>query len=473
MNDFSGKRVTVMGLGLHGGGASAAVWCARHGAKVLITDLKTKKQFLPTLRQFPISNFQFPIRFVFGKHRKEDFVNTDMVVRNPAVPVESPFLKIAKQYGVPIENEATLFFKYCRSKNIIGVTGTRGKSTTSAMIATILTKSQNQKIKKSYRVWFAGNIRTTPMLSIVDKIKLDDWVVLELSSWHLEDMARQKISPHIAVVTNVLQDHLNRYTGMHPYARAKESIVRYQKKGDITVLNWKNVITRRMAKHTQARVCWFNRDNFQFPISNFQLQGQHNFINAQAAGTVARAIGISERTISPALKKFRGLPDRLEFIRTVRGVRYYNDTTATTPDATIAALATLSQNHENIPIAERSRILDRVGTKSRKRIVLIAGGSDKKLGYKPLVPWIKKMCKAVVLLPGTATDKIKKFSILDSLFVIHSSTMHDAVKISASLATRGDIVLLSPAAASFGLFQHEFDRGDQFRSAVKKLATRN
>ncbi|MBI4281369.1 UDP-N-acetylmuramoyl-L-alanine--D-glutamate ligase, partial [Candidatus Uhrbacteria bacterium] len=419
------------------------------------TDFKTKKELQSSITRLQLTTYNLQLHL--GKHRKEDFIDTDMVVRNPAVPVESPFLKIAKKHGVPIENEATLFFKYCKSKNIIGVTGTRGKSTTSAMIVAILKERiKNQESRIKNRVWLAGNIRTTPMLSIVDRIQPDDWVVLELSSWHLEDMDRQKISPHIAVVTNVLQDHLNRYTGMRSYARAKETIVRYQKRGDIVVLNWKNIITRRMAKHTQARVHWFNRENFQFPISNFQLQGQHNFMNAQAAAVVARAIGIPLRIVRSAFRTFRGLPDRLEYIRTVRGVRYYNDTTATTPDATIAALRALSRAESRIKNNEL-------------RIILIAGGSDKELDYKPLVPWIQKTCKAVVLLPGTATDKIKKFLILDSLFVIRSSTMHDAVKISASLATRGDTVLLSPAAASFGLFQHEFDRGDQFRKAVRKI----
>ncbi|MDO8581294.1 MAG: hypothetical protein Q7S16_00255 [bacterium] len=135
-SSFRGKRVTVMGLGLHGGGVSVAVWLLKHGARVTVTDLKTKKELAGSLRNFSTSSKN--ITFVFEKHRKQDFIDTDMVVRNPAVPVESPFLKIAEQHGVPIENEATLFFKYCKSKNIIGVTGTRGKSTTSAMIAAIL-----------------------------------------------------------------------------------------------------------------------------------------------------------------------------------------------------------------------------------------------------------------------------------------------------------------------------------------------
>ncbi|MDO8581295.1 MAG: UDP-N-acetylmuramoyl-L-alanine--D-glutamate ligase [bacterium] len=304
------------------------------------------------------------------------------------------------------------------------------------------------------------------MLSIVDKIKPEDWVVLELSSWQLEDMDRQKISPHIAVVTNVLQDHLNRYTGMRPYARAKESIVLYQKKGDVAVLNKENAWTRAMAKKTKAKVYFSsNRRGRTSTVqrSDLNILGEHNIQNAQAAATVARAIGISAKTIIGALKKFRGLPDRLEYIRTVHGVRYYNDTTATTPDATVAALKTLSHQEP--------------------RIILIAGGSDKKLDYKSLMPWIKKTCKAVVFLPGAATDKIKKLAVSCQLSVVaDAASMPSAVRTASRLATRGDIVLLSPAAASFarppksasgrrrrGLFQHEFDRGEQFRRAVKSL----
>ncbi len=464
-----GKRVTVMGLGLHGGGASVALWLAKHGARVTVTDLKTKKELQSSITRLQLTTDNLQLHL--GRHRKQDFIDTDMVVRNPAVPIESPFLKIAEKHGIPIESEATLFFKYCASKNIIGVTGTRGKSTTSAMIATILKESQNQKITKSHRVWLAGNIRTTPMLSIVDRVKPNDWVVLELSSWHCEDMDRHRISPHVAVVTNLLQDHLNRYTGMRSYARAKEGIVRYQKEGDIAVLNQENAWTRAMAKKTKAKIYWFPNKNLQLTTPtltvgaptlsgvgayNLQLVGEHNRMNAQAAATVTHALGVPLRIIRSAIRTFRGLPDRLEYIGTVRGVRYYNDTTATTPDATIAALETLSKNHKN--------------KKTKKHIVLIAGGSDKNLDYHLLMPWIKKTCKAVVLLPGTATKKIKKSVVSCQLSVVaEAATMPSAVRKAASLATRGDIVLLSPAAASFGLFQHEFDRGDQFRTLVKML----
>ncbi|MBI4276744.1 UDP-N-acetylmuramoyl-L-alanine--D-glutamate ligase, partial [Candidatus Uhrbacteria bacterium] len=351
------------------------------------------------------------------------------------------------------------------------------KSTTSAMIAHIL--ENNVKCQMSNvrcRIWLAGNIRTTPMLSIVDRVRPNDWVVLELSSWHLENMGEQRISPHVAVVTNLLQDHLNRYRSMGAYARAKENIVRYQRDGDIAVLNRENVWTKKMATRTAGRVCWF--PIYRGPSSVLQRTvirkfGAHYVANAHAAAVACHAIGVPIRIIRSSLRTFRGLPDRQESIRVVRGVTYVNDTTATTPDATIAALQRFSTQG--------------TGDRVQRKIVLICGGTDKNLNYKPLIPWIKKTCKAVVLLPGAATEKmkieIKKFrndrsGKLRNYFpnfsvsqfpIIETSSMRSAVTVASKHAMRGNIILLSPAAASFGLFQHEFDRGEQFRTIVRRL----
>ncbi len=467
MNYFSGKNVVVMGLGLHGGGVSVVRWLLQHGAQVTVTDLKTRKQLGPSLRSLESGIKNQELRFVLGEHQAVDFRNADIVVQNPAVPRESPYLEIARKARVQIENEATLFFKYCKSKNIIGVTGTRGKSTTAAMIAHILKKRFTFHASRFRgRVWLAGNIRTTPMLSIVDRVKPNDWVVLELSSWHLENMGEQKISPHVAVVTNVLDDHMNRYQSKHDYARAKENIVRYQQAGDIAILNKKNPWTKKMAHRTKAKVLWL--DNYSITqLPNFQDAGAHNLANARAAAAVARAVGVPLRIIRSSLRTFRGLPDRQEIIRVVRGVTYVNDTTATTPDATIAALQRFSNNELRIKNQERC-------------VVLICGGMDKSLNYKPLIPWIKKMCKAVVFLPGTATEKIKKLlnyaapgrhpakggGSITELPITEASSMSAAVSLARTQTSRGDTILLSPAAASFGLFQHEFDRGAQFKKYV-------
>ncbi|MBI4262699.1 UDP-N-acetylmuramoyl-L-alanine--D-glutamate ligase, partial [Candidatus Uhrbacteria bacterium] len=396
------------------------------------------------------------VRCVFGKHRKSDFTSAEVVIQNPAVPRESPFLVHAEKAGAMIENEATLFFRYCKSKNIIGVTGTRGKSTTAAMIARILRQHFEMSKYRHINVWFAGNIRTTPMLSIVDRIRPDDWVVLELSSWHLENMGEHKISPHIAVVTNVLDDHMNRYRTKRAYAAAKENIVRYQRAGDIAVLNNKNVWTKAMAKTTNAKVHWFDYRDRVSVIQRPGLRkfGAHDVANAQAAATTARAVGVPLRIIRSALCTFRGLPDRQEIIGIIRGVTYVNDTTATTPDATIAALQRFAK-----PEARGQK---------RPCIVLICGGTDKNLNYKPLIPWIKKTCKAVVLLPGSATEKIKKYlniSVSQYPFA-EVGSMRDALAAATKQASHGDVILLSPAAASFGLFQHEFDRGNQFKKYV-------
>lgn len=449
---LAGRRVTVMGLGLHGGGISVVRWLVRHGARVTVTDLKTKRQLSSSIKKCSMQNAESPVHFVLGRHDVRDFRSADIVIQNPAVPRESPYLTIARKAGAVIENEATLFFKYCKSKNSIGVTGTRGKSTTAAMIAHILHKNTLSLKHKSTRIWFAGNIRTTPMLSIVDRIQPNDWVVLELSSWHLENMGEQKMSPHVAVVTNLLNDHLNRYRSKQSYARAKEHIVRHQKKTNFAVLNRTNPWTRQMAERTQAKIFWFS--NYELGMKNYGIHGQHFIENAKAAAVTCLTIGISKSGIRSALGTFQGLPDRQEIVRVIHGVTYVNDTTATTPDATIAALRRFSLKHKN--------------TETQKHIVLICGGADKNLNFRPLIPWIRKTCKAVVLLPGTATEKMKKLLPVTShqLPVTQADSMRDAVRQARAQAERGDIVLLSPAAASFGLFQHEFDRGEKFRKYV-------
>ena len=211
--NFKNKKIVVMGLGLHGGGVGVARFFAKQGARVLVTDLRKKAELKESLEKLK----DWPIKYVLGKHRSEDFKNQDLIIKNPAVPNQSKYCQIAQRNGIPIETDIGLFFELCPAP-IIGVTGTKGKSTTASLIAQILKSAKGGKRPK---VVLAGNIRTS-VLDQLPRIKKNSRVVLELSSWQLEGLAKHKKSPHLAVMTNFKPDHLNRYQNLKEYFQAKK-----------------------------------------------------------------------------------------------------------------------------------------------------------------------------------------------------------------------------------------------------------
>lgn len=469
-SDFLGARVLVMGLGLHGGGLSVARWLLKRGATVRVTDLKKKSQLAPTMARLPKTR---RLTFTLGAHRHADFRWADMVVQNPGVPRESPYLVTARRANATVENEATLFFKLVGRERIVGVTGTRGKSTTAALSAAILKTVYPNTV-------LGGNIATAPMFAVVDRVlSFRAPVVLELSSWHLENLGEQRLSPHVAVVTNVMPDHLNRYRSMAAYAAAKRQIVANQRDGDFVVLNWDNPWTRKLAAACRGTVVACGAtDTGKIPEvygrrtlywcegrarvrvasrGDWQIPGAHNLSNILAAVAVSELFGVPAGAIRKALRAFPGLPYRQQYVGSVNRVRYVNDTTATTPEATIAAL-------EAVGAGKR---------KNDRRLVLIAGGSDKGLppeSFAALARAIRASCKAVVLFSGRGSERIgfelERGNAVLSV-VSNVQTMAEAVAAAQTFAEPGDTVLLSPACASFGLFQHEFDRGDQFNVCVR------
>ena len=244
---FKNKKVLLMGLGLHGGALAVATWLLKQGANLTITDIKTEEQLKSSLQKLKkYKNIQLSL----GGHRLGDFIEQDLIIQNPGVPKDSVYLSIARQLKIPIVNEAVMFFGLYAGKKV-AVTGTRGKSTTATLIHQLL----KTEIKNNV---LAGNIATTPMFAVLDKIKKDAWPVLELSSWQLENLDEYQQAPEIAVVTNVLVDHLNRYKNFNEYARAKFAITRWQTKNDSVVLNYDNKITKAMDKKTRAKVYWFS-----------------------------------------------------------------------------------------------------------------------------------------------------------------------------------------------------------------------
>lgn len=432
---FKNKKILIVGLGLHGGGAGAARFFARCGAQVTVTDSKSKKLLRPSLEK--IQKFK-NIKYVLGKHRVKDFLTADLIIQGPGVPNDSKYIRLAEKAGIPIDTDIGIFFKNCPAP-IIGVTGSKGKSTTAALTAEML----KQKYDK---VVLAGNIRKS-VFDILPKIKKDSIVVLELSSFQLEGLARHKISPHIAVITNILKEHLNRYGDFKEYALAKINIFKFQKSGDYIILNKDDIYIKKLAKTAKSKIIFFEQRRKNTP--NPSLRGYHNALNIAAAEEAARLYNIPSNLRERVLKKFKGLEGRIEFIASVNGVKYYNDTTATMPDAAIAAINSF------LP-------------KNNKKIILIAGGSDKKLDFQNFAMAISKDIRRAVFLPGDATDKIK-ILLRDKIFYSEAKSMKEAVNIANNTAQKGDIVLLSPGAASFSQFQHEFERGKAFVKEVKKL----
>lgn len=456
--DYRGKKVLVVGLGLHGGAVGAVRWLVRHGARVRVTDLKSADALAPSVRQLK----GLPITWALGGHWLKDFLWADFIYQNQATPSDRIEVRKAKRAGKRIINETTIFFERCPSF-IIGITGTRGKSTTTALLGSIMQRFRRDTV-------VTGNIRQTPMLATLDRLKKDQPVVVELSSFQLEHLLRVRRGPQIAVMTNVKIDHLNRYRTFLNYAKAKANIVRWQKVGDRAVLHYDDLTVRQAAKLTKASVLWYStkrepaghavflRQGFVverqgkiikkiLPLRDWKLPGQHQRENLVAAVAAAVAYGVPAAKIAQAVRTFRGLPHRQALVRKWHGRAIINDTTATSPDGTLAALAVYPN------------------------AVFILGGSDKQLNFKPLITAFAKRHQPLVFLPGTATDLIwtglqKKHWRGRHAF---AASMPEAVRQAAGFAKTGQAIILSPGAASFGLFQHEFDRGEQFIRSVLRL----
>lgn len=421
-----------MGLGLQSGGVGAAKIFSQTGAQVTVTDLKSAGELQSSLDQLK----DLPINFVLGQHREQDFLHADLILRNPDVPVDSPFLDTMR---APIVMDSSLFARYCPLP-IIGITGTRGKTTTAMMIYEILTQISDQPI------FLGGNIPGSATLELLPRLKSRGLVVLELSSFALRGWHDEQLSPHIAVFTNFYQDHLNRYASMDAYWRDKLAITQYQHSSDWLVVNRDDLWSQKLA--TAARVRWYSAADLP-PNLHLGVPGLHNRANAAAALAVADILHLNRPQVLKILASFPGVPYRLEPIATINDITFINDTTSTTPVATIAALEAIDHP-----------------------ILLIAGGNDKNLDFSQLGQVMKQRVKGVFLLAGSATPKIISALQLaggDSLILGQYAKLQEAVVAAATAAQPGDVVLLSPAATSFGMFVNEFDRGSQFNTLVKTL----
>ena len=431
---FRGKRITCMGLGLLGRGVGDARYLAENGAEIIVTDLKSSEELAESVAQLePFPNIQF----VLGEHRLEDFRNRDLILKAAGVPIDSMYIAEAKKNNIPVRMSADLFAEISNVP-VVGITGTRGKSTVTHMLNAILKKAGK-------KVLLGGNVRGVSTLALLDEVTPEHVAVLELDSWQLQGFGEAKLSPHIAVFTTLYPDHANYYKdNPEAYLADKANIFLYQKPSDTLILGKQCavVIIEKYSEQIESKTLVV--DETKLPDTwVLCIPGMHNRYDAALALAAAHAFGVEDSISRTALESFIGVPGRLELVREVDGVNVYNDTTATTPEATLAALAALDPTHT----------------------VLIMGGADKGLDMDALIAKLPEV-KKVIALAGTGTDRIKD-QLPEKGMIYH--TISDAVTEAMKSVETGDTVLLSPAFASFGMFKNEYDRGDQFNALVKKL----
>ncbi|MBN1788416.1 MAG: UDP-N-acetylmuramoyl-L-alanine--D-glutamate ligase [Sedimentisphaerales bacterium] len=441
INLLKDKSVVIMGLGVFGGGLDSAKFAARFAKKVVVTDTADEKKLAETINQLK----QFDnIDFHLGGHQISDFTDSDVIIVNPAVDEANPYIDAAKSKGKLITSQMELFFQLCPAK-IVAITGSNGKSTTTALTAHLL------KNIKTGKVFLGGNIGNLPLLETLKQIKDNDIVVLEISSFQLEQLVRIKKSPHIACVTNIAPNHLDRHKTMENYCSAKENIFRFQKPGGIAVLNTCDEKCRQWYekyKQTSRKCILFDREKLDSKLTEiFKLPGAANRENLAAAVTIAGCFGLKDIDLAESIGSFVSLPHRLELIREVDGVRYYNDSIATTPESTIVAVQAFDEPK-----------------------ILIAGGYDKGLNFDQMAEVICDKIKALILIGQTA-DKIERSARRTGKIaqIYRVKSLSEAVNQAGKISVSGDIVLLSPACASYDMFVNFADRGKQFGELVKQL----
>jgi UDP-N-acetylmuramoylalanine--D-glutamate ligase len=468
--DYSGKKVLVMGLGLHGGGLQSALFLLKRGALLTVTDLRDEKILLPSIEQLDAACREAgraPVRYVLGKHEIGDFQKADVVVKNPGVKPDSPFLKAAKC----IETDISLFLSESKAR-LFAVTGSKGKSGTAAALHWILSKT-----KKSGRAFLGGNITISP-LSFPDDLNENDDVVLELSSWQLGDLKGRYaidgsplLKPKAAVLTAIMPDHLDRYASMEEYVDDKRNIYRGQDGSCVTVAGdcrWgKSFLAETRGRplvYSSSKLedalegGWIEEGKGMARLAGGQCEqivpkhllvpGEHQKINMLAAALAAYSLGADAREICGALSDFLGIEHRLELFFVKSGVRFYNDSAATIPEAAAACIEALS---------------------AQAPLVLVTGGTDKNLDFTPLAKAAGK-AKAVILLAGSGSEKL--IPLLKSAGISYSGPFNELEKALALVfdtVKRGDIAALSPGCASFGMFLNEFDRGKKWKDAVLRL----
>jgi UDP-N-acetylmuramoylalanine--D-glutamate ligase len=406
-------------------GVALAIHLTARGERVRVVDRKPAAELGSTIEQMPRS-----VELLLGGYDSRVLEGADVVYASPGVPWDSELLNEARAKGIRVSSEIELFLQECRG-TVVGITGTNGKTTTTALTGAVLSAGPRPVI-------VGGNIGDT-VLDRVDDITPEHWVVLELSSFQLESVERPRL--HVGVILNITPDHLDRHRTLDRYVDLKARAIEFAGPDDFAVLNGRDDLVRGLASRTHAQVVWFDQHQ---PMPPMPLPGRHNMENAMAAAAVGRIAGMSDEAINNAIRAFKGVEHRLELVGEWAGVRWYNDSKATNPDASRVAISAF-------PGAP---------------VILIAGGYGS--GFD-LSDWVKDVVantEAVILIGASADELASALSAHPN--VMRAQTLEEATSIAAGLARAGSVVLFSPAYKSFDMFQDFEDRGNQFKALVRK-----
>ncbi len=467
------RRAVVMGLGLFGGGVGAARHLARLGYQVLVTDLRSESELAPSLEAIADSGVELRL----GEHRDEDFTTAELVVMNPAVKPGNHYIDVARAAGVAVTTELRLFLEACPAR-VAGITGSNGKTTAAHMTAAML------RAVDGARVWLGGNLGGS-LLQDLPEMTPDDLVVLEISSFQLMDLDSAGISPPVAAITNITPNHLDWHRDLAEYVRAKAAIFRHQDTEDVAVLNMDDPVTKRLRDSAPGRVIGFSllpgqaearREGERFLLTRpsgetvelFRLQdlrvpGEHNQANALTAACVAHAMGASPAAIAAGLRGFRGVEHRLELVGEVRGVRWFNDSIATTPESTLAALASFRTHPVHLLLGGSSKglsfdaLADAIASHPSLAVVYVHGPTGTEIGEA-----IRRACaRRPNPARGLRVEPLRNFA--------------EAIERCARGANPGSVFLMSPACASFyeyapgKKFANFEERGRHFKELVAGL----
>lgn len=466
-NGLRGRRVLLLGLGSREGGVGVARYLVTQGAEVCVTDMRSAEQLAGPLADLD----GLPLHLHLGGHTTDDVDWADLIVRNPAVPADAPLLQYAALHGVPVEMEMTFFLRACVGP-VVGITGTKGKTSTTTLLWEMLRAWRADAV-------LAGNMGRSALTQL-PAITPQTPVALELSSFQLEALDAHHLAPHVAVITNVSPDHLDRYPDHAAYFATKAALARWQQPGDWLIVPADDPTLHGALGQTAAQrvlvgavdpallesdatfgaisvqdgcvVAHWGASTIDLgSVDNLPGSGEHVRQNALMAIAAALALGAPLDAIEAGLRNYRGVPHRFELVATVDGVAYINDSAATAPAAAVAAMRALAA----------------------LRPVVIAGGSDKRLPLDPFADALAEHASAIVLLEGTATPALQALLGTRRVANVHGpvGSMAAAVDLAASLVQSGSAVVLSPGTASFGMFRDEFDRGDQFRALALARAT--
>ncbi|MCK5635136.1 MAG: UDP-N-acetylmuramoyl-L-alanine--D-glutamate ligase [Anaerolineales bacterium] len=460
MRDWKGKRAVIIGLARQG--KALAQFLSQKGAEVVVSDQKSAEQLGPAIEELAA----YELTYQLGSHPNTLLEGTDVLFLSGGVPADLPIAVEARKREIELANDTQLFLEACCAP-VIGITGSAGKTTTTSLVgcmAEIAFKGSER------RVWVGGNIGR-PLLNNLDEIKPNDLVIMELSSFQLELMT---LSPHIAAVLNLTPDHLDRHGSMEVYAAAKKRILANQSEDDIAVVRHDDSLTWEMRSLVQGRLIAFGWEQYAgeeesvyvrdgilrlrsgdgeheiCAVDEVALRGTHNLLNLLAASALASAAGLPIEAMAETARNFKGIPNRLEFVRRVRGADWYNDSIATTPDRALAAVRAFDEPK-----------------------ILLAGGQDKNLPWETFASEVVRRVDHLILFGETA-QKIERHiqeAVKDGAVptLLICERLADAVQAAAALAEEGDVVVLSPGGTSFDEFSNYEERGEIFRALVEEL----